>query len=465
MAAADSLSGTHPTHQRSGFLSSRLQPCFRLRTKTIFFGPWDPLNILRSRVPQAAWHSLGKSRLRKRGDRIISTIQEKLHFSATETDTPTAVLLRQNFPQLQKHKSPTLFLLILAYAAATWVPEPGLWAREIRFADDGGKFGDWLSQVRPANILLALLLFSSGLSSSWIAMQQTLRTRSKIIWLAGATWALPLVSALIANFILWLVGAPGEVLLGVWIIACMPVANSSVGWTNIMRGNVPLSLALLILSTSLSPFASPPLIHLGTSLSGIEPSGNASVATSAVGMAAFFALWVLLPVGLGAWGGGRLSKPAAERVLPIARRTSLVMLLLLNYLNGAACLPSLLEQPTTLAWPIASAVALLIAGMLLYRITTQYTRKAPSETPQTTVSGLNDTLLLGVTMRNTGVALVYTTASLPAHEWISLTIIAYTIIQHLFVSVIVRDHSAEELNSNAPVQDDVCRIRPADNSH
>ena len=344
------------------------------------------------------------------------------------------------------HKLPTLALLILAYVAATWFPQPGLWARELRLpfaaaSDEGGLLATWLSQVRSANVLLAVLLFSSGLSASLSAMRKSLRSEAQLLSLAGMTWGLPLLAALFAILGLKVSGAPDEITFAMWIVAAMPVANSSVGWANVMRANVPLSLTLLILSTSCSPLTSPLLIAVGSKAFGIELQAGSHLA--------FFAIWVLLPVVLGAWGAGRLNHQAAERIVPWARRISLITLLLLNYLNGAACLPSLIDEPWTLGWPLAAALGLVACVSVLFRFVPAARTDSELAITQSdsTVDGEivehstpvadSKTLLLAVMMRNTGVALVYSTTALPGYDAIALTIIAYTLVQHLVVSLLV----------------------------
>ena len=332
------------------------------------------------------------------------------------------------------HKLPTLALLILAYAAATWFPQPGLWARELRLPvnaamGEWGVIGTWLSQVRAANVLLAILLFSSGLSASWNAMREALRSESRLLSLAAITWALPLLAAVIAILFLKGCGAPDTIAFALWIVAVMPVANSSVGWANVMRANVPLSLTLLILSTSFSPLSSPPLIAAGSQAFGVELKSASHLAASGLGLAMFFAVWVLFPVALGAWQAGRMTPETAERSVPWARRGSMVMLLLLNDRTGAACLPSLIDEPRTFWWPVAAALGLVAC-------VTGLCRSLPDAwTP--IANGRRKALFLSVMMRNTGVALVFTTTSLPEYEAISLTIIAYTLVQHLVVSLLV----------------------------
>ena len=60
-------------------------------------------------------------------------------------------------------------------------------------------------------------------------------------------------------------------LVGLALVATMPVANSSVGWTQNADGNLGLGLALVVLSILLSPWVTPNLLSLlGMSLSASE---------------------------------------------------------------------------------------------------------------------------------------------------------------------------------------------------
>jgi bile acid:Na+ symporter, BASS family len=379
------------------------------------------------------------------------------------------------------HKLPTLLLLISAYAAATWFPEPGLWARELRLADAGGLLGSWGAQVRAVNVLLAILLFSSGLSATWTAMRRSLSSRARWLSMAGVAWGMPLLAALLAIAALKLFSVPAEIAFAMWVIAAMPVANSSVGWANVMRCNVPLSLSLLILSTCLSPVSSPLLIWLGSRWLEVDLKAGSSPMIAGLELAAFFAIWVLLPVALGAWGAGGLSPASAAQVIPWARRISLVTLLLLNYLNGAACLPSLIAGPATLLWPVAGAFGLVACVVVLFGGLVRSGRvlagesqspagSATSDVSEPAGSGVGgerargasdrDALLLAVIMRNTGVALVYTTVSMPGADVIGLTIIAYTLVQHIVASMLVET----TVSRVVPARDVSCKTHRVDSN-
>ena len=51
-------------------------------------------------------------------------------------------------------------------------------------------------------------------------------------------------------------------LVGLALVASMPVANSSVGWTQLVRGNLALSLALVLVTIFLCPWVTPWMLRL-----------------------------------------------------------------------------------------------------------------------------------------------------------------------------------------------------------
>ncbi len=325
----------------------------------------------------------------------------------------------------------TLLLLLLAYAAATFVPGPGLWLRELNLGSNS---------VQPPQVLLATLLLSAGLCSSKGALRTTLKTRVRFLAMAISAWIIPLIAAVLTVAILWGgLGCPPRVALGVVIIAAMPVANSSVGWATSLGGSVTLSIALLVVGTALSPLLTPIAINAGAySLNTAEQALHETPWSE--GMGQFFFMWVLVPVLLGVLIAGRLHDSATERLVPVARRLSFFMLILLNYLNGAACLPALAEQPQLLTWPLLGAGCLLLTSLALGQgLASRSTEdQAANSDNATQVS-----LVLAVVMRNTGAALVFAGAALPDYAAVSLTIIAYTMLQHVGVGFLLGRNSSE----------------------
>ena len=150
-------------------------------------------------------------------------------------------------------------------------------------------------------------------------------------------------------------------------------------------------------------------------------------------MGQFFFMWVLVPVLLGVLIAGRVSEAVTLRIVPVARRLSFFILILLNYLNGAACLPALAWQPQLLAWPLIGAASLFLVSLALSQfLARQCVIAEPAAESSTSVS-----LMLAVVMRNTGAALVFAGAALPDYASVSLTIIAYTMLQHVGVGFLL----------------------------
>lgn len=322
-------------------------------------------------------------------------------------------------------KLQTLVLLLVAYAAATWIPGPGLHVRQWNL------LGDLLGlSVNPPEVLLAGLLFSAGLCSARGAVSTILAHRQRLVVSALAAWLIPLVSATIAVACLWgVAGCPPQVALGIVIVAAMPVANSSVGWATTLGGSVTLSIALLVVGTALSPLLTP--LAIGAGAISLRTAEHALMHTPwSDGMSSFFLTWVLAPVLLGVVTASQLPESILKHIVPWSRRVSFIILILLNYLNGAPCLPALAEQPGLLMWPVLAASCLLLLSFAASLALSKWPRGALGLTAPEPAEQVS--MLLSVVMRNTGAALVFAGAALPEFVSVSLTIIAYTMLQHLW---------------------------------
>lgn len=322
-------------------------------------------------------------------------------------------------------KLQTLVLLIVAYAAATWIPGPGLQVRQWNLLQNLGGLS-----INPPEVLLAGLLFTAGLCSTRGAVRTILANRPQLAVSAMAAWLIPLISAIVVVACLWgVAGCPPQVALGVIIVAAMPVANSSVGWATTMGGSVTLSIALLVVGTALSPLLSP--LAIGAGAITLRTAEHALMHTPwSDGMGTFFLTWVLAPVLIGVVTASQLAESMLKHIVPWSRRVSFIILILLNYLNGAPCLPALAEQPGLLKWPVLAAACLLLLSFVASLAFSKWPRAALGLTVPKPAEHVS--VLLSVVMRNTGAALVFAGAALPEFVSVSLTIIAYTMLQHLW---------------------------------
>src|SRR4051794_28237342 len=106
-----------------------------------------------------------------------------------------------------------------------------------------------------------------------------------------------------------------QILVGLALVASMPIAGSSTAWSQNANGDLALSLGLVLLSTMLSPLTTPAALHaVGAMASGEYATRLHELAASGTG--AFLAVCVALPSVLGVLGHGMLGQARVERAKP-----------------------------------------------------------------------------------------------------------------------------------------------------
>src|SRR5262249_21703654 len=147
-----------------------------------------------------------------------------------------------------------LWLLLGAYGAAALAPGPGLWLKdlalpEVRFFGEQGR-------VTLPMLLLALLLVHARLGAGASPARERLGGLPLLAVGLAANLLVPLAFVALAAVTLRPWPEPDEaqgLVMGLALIAAMPVAGSSTAWSQNNNGDVRLSLALVLLSTLLSP--------------------------------------------------------------------------------------------------------------------------------------------------------------------------------------------------------------------
>jgi bile acid:Na+ symporter, BASS family len=193
------------------------------------------------------------------------------------------------------HKNLLYFLLVL-YGVAFVLPQPGLWIRNCKFGEITWLDGSVLSLSLPV-LMLSFLLLNAGLgtkaSELWV-----LKKRPQLL-MAGvlANTLVPL--AFIAAF--WSIGRSWHnvnelqfTLMGLALVASMPIAGSSTAWAQNMNGNLSLSLGLVFATTALSPWLTPLVLHAVGFLTIGDASEDLHLLASQ-GAGAFLILSVVLP--------------------------------------------------------------------------------------------------------------------------------------------------------------------------
>jgi BASS family bile acid:Na+ symporter len=151
-----------------------------------------------------------------------------------------------------------IWFLLSSYAVAAVAPQAGLAIKNVSL----GHFDLLGARVHLSLpvLLLALLLFNAGLG---VQMEQ-LRYLLRRPWILAAGLAanpfIPLAYIFVVAQTMRLWHNPDEVqniLVGLALVAAMPIAGSSTAWTQNANGDLTLSLGLVLFSTLLSPLTTP----------------------------------------------------------------------------------------------------------------------------------------------------------------------------------------------------------------
>lgn len=322
-----------------------------------------------------------------------------------------------------------LWLLLSGYAAAALAPGPGLWIRDVSFGQV-----NLFQQETPVTLpmlMLALLLLNAGLGIPSSQLKRLPR-----IWLV-------LLAGLVANLVvpvafifgatpllgLWLDSDEVQsLLLGLALVASMPIAGSSTAWSQNVGGNLVLSLGLVALSTLLSPVTTP-LILRAVGLLATEDYAEHWRRLSAHGAGLFLMACAVVPAILGivlSWGIG---ETRLARAKPHLKLLNWVNLLLLIYANASVSLPQAIAYPALdfLLTTLGSAVVLCILAFASGWVVAHMLGVDP---PQRT------SLMFGLGMNNNGTGMVLASVALADHPRVMLPIITYNLVQHLVAGLV-----------------------------
>lgn len=340
---------------------------------------------------------------------------------ATDSDQPTPP--GASWSQwLHRH---FLWLLVGCYGLAAAWPEAGLKIRHWTIASPQGR------EVHAPLLLLALLLFCAAAAIRWSEVRELLERPTILIaglltaWV-GSALVVVLIGPVVLGFGDSEVGT--QVIVGMALIAAMPVANSSAAWSQNAGGNVALSLGLVIVSVLLSPLATPRLLQLMGLVLSDNATGNIEEVVQRFSGTEFI-VWVILPSLAGAATAWLAGPERVARARSAIRFITLIDLLLLNYANAALAMPKIVgnESLATIAVPAALALSIIVCGLLLaYLLAAAATLSRSSRIA----------LLFGFSMKHTGLALVLAGEVLAESPYVILTILLATVLQHIVAAAV-----------------------------
>jgi bile acid:Na+ symporter, BASS family len=279
--------------------------------------------------------------------------------------------------------------------------------------------------------MLASLLFNAGLGVKVVELKHLLH--KPLLLLSGVLGnvVIPLAFIIAINFIMSLWHDQDElqqIIVGLALVASMPIAGGSTAWVQNANGNLVLSLGLVLVSTILSPLVTPIVLH-AVGFIAIDDYSEDLHELATDGAASFLGVWVILPTLLGILTQWLIGEYRITVAMPYLKLINYCVLTLLIYSNASLTLPDAVFHPDidfliiVLAIVTTLCVSAFASGYFLARIF-QADRKE-------TVS-----LVFGLGMNNTGTGLVIATLALSDHTQVLLPIIFYNLIQYLMASIV-----------------------------
>ncbi|MGD9540181.1 bile acid:sodium symporter family protein [Methylocystis sp.] len=324
-----------------------------------------------------------------------------------------------------------IYIIGVSYVAAALWPAIGLMIRGVEFSPR-----DLLPvqlNVSLPTVMLALLLFNAGFAARTGDIKNLLSRPKLLAPALAANIVVPLafIAAMSATLTLW--HNPHEVqqiLVGLALIASMPIAGASTAWSQNANGNLALSLALVLLTTLLSPILTPVVLH-GVGYVTIGDYSEDLHELASGGAFAFLGAWVILPTVLGLAANRIAGQGRVAAASPYLKIANMIVLTLLNYSNASLSLPNVVAHPD---FDFLAAILAIVGSLCLVMFATGYgLSRALGASRADTVS-----IMFGLGMNNNGTALVLASTALAEHPEVMLPVIFYNLIQHFAASFVDR---------------------------
>lgn len=308
-----------------------------------------------------------------------------------------------------------IWFLIASYVVAAAVPGPGLAIRSVS-----------LGGIHLPMLLLGILLFNAGMGVDFHSLKQLGNHPRSLGWGLAANLFIPIIfiGLVMIGMSVWHNSDEVQnILVGLALVASMPIAGSSTAWSQNLNGNLTLSLGLVMGSTFLSPVTTPIALHsVGLMTTGDYSTDLHALAGTTTGW--FLLVSVIVPTILGITTRAFLSAAALTTAMPRLKLMNCVILLILNYANAAVSLPQAFSNPDLDFLGAILGITLLLCSVAFFSgwLIAKCLRSNRSD---------QVALMFGLGMNNNGTGLVLASMSLADHPRVLLPIIFYNLVQHL----------------------------------
>jgi BASS family bile acid:Na+ symporter len=324
-----------------------------------------------------------------------------------------------------------IWAITLSYVAAALLPQCGLWIRKLYMGSAVTPLGEIKLGLPP--LMLATLLFNAGLGVSMTELRNSHHKAPMIFAGLLGNVTTPLLMICLVGFAMTAWHDPEEtqqLLVGLALVAAMPIAGASTAWAQNASGSLVLSLGLVLLTTLLSPLTTPLILHgVGLLTTGDYSEDLHELASGEA--VSFLSAWVILPSLLGVGGRALLGDVRFSRILPYVKIANFLVLVLLNYSNATLVLPQVVATPDADFLAIVAVVvgSLCVVGFGGGLLISRMLRGNRADTAS---------MMFGLGMNNNGSGLVLASVALGDHPQVMLPIIFYNLVQHLCASAVDR---------------------------
>jgi bile acid:Na+ symporter, BASS family len=323
-----------------------------------------------------------------------------------------------------------LWFLISAYSLAAVFPSAGLWIRNVRLGDVS--IFKTNIHVSLLLLLLATLMFNAGLGVKTAHLHALLQKLWMLVAGLAANVLVPIAYiSIVTTVVLQFWHNPEEsqhILVGLALVAAMPIAGASTAWAQNSNGNLALSLGLVLFSTMLSPVVTPLVFYAFGELAS-EEYETVLHELADYGSVAFLGLWVVLPSLLGLGVRSAVPERQLTAVMPYVRLSNSVILLALNYSNASVSLPKALADRD---FDFLVVTLGITSGLCIAAFSAAYWLSCLFKTDEAE----RVSLMYGLGMNNNGTGLVLASLALASFPRIMVPIIFYNIVQHLVAGAV-----------------------------
>lgn len=275
------------------------------------------------------------------------------------------------------------------------------------------EWGEQLTWLVPW--LFACMTFSSSLSMRFNQLSFIVKNP---IFIVLSLVFLHIVMPTVAYFLAHLLFDDKLLIIGYILFVSIPTGVSSMLWVQLCKGHLPLTLAIILIDTLLSPLVMPLVIH-----AVIGESISLDTKSLVINLLIMIVLPSLVAIVLNEWSDGKANKKLSLYFNPFSK----FLILFVIMINSSSVAPYL----KTFSWELVASIVFVFVLALIGYALSFLIAKLIWKDPSVIIS-----FVYSNAMRNIALGIVIATSYFPAK--IAMPIIFGMLFQQLTASIVSR---------------------------